>query len=202
MLFVFINVYWCPTRFPYQMMFVSYSSGVMVSLLASSVVDHGFENRSDQTKDYEIGIYCDKQKQKKRVNKTNNDIQHSTENKNNLVTGTTQQLGNFRSTSGIWRVRNERWATLWWRQTKYIRGHLWHKYNNNTWSTSASYYYNLWTIVLFVLFLWAIVLFVLYLWAIVLFVLYLWAIVLCFLLRVLLRYWYLQAFRTSEFNTQ
>jgi hypothetical protein len=58
MLFVFINVYWCPTRFPYQMMFVSYSSGVMVSVLASSVVDHGFENRSDQTKDYEIGIYC------------------------------------------------------------------------------------------------------------------------------------------------
>ena len=30
----------------------------MVSVLASSVVDHGFENRSDQTKDYEIGIYC------------------------------------------------------------------------------------------------------------------------------------------------
>jgi len=25
MLFVFINVYWCPTRFPYQMMFVSFN---------------------------------------------------------------------------------------------------------------------------------------------------------------------------------
>jgi len=25
MLFVFINVYWCPTRFQYQMMFVSFN---------------------------------------------------------------------------------------------------------------------------------------------------------------------------------
>jgi hypothetical protein len=32
--------------------------GVMVSLLASSVVDRVFELRSDQTKDYIIGIYC------------------------------------------------------------------------------------------------------------------------------------------------
>ena len=30
--------------------------GVMVSVLASSVVDHGFEPRSGQTKDYKIGI--------------------------------------------------------------------------------------------------------------------------------------------------
>ena len=30
----------------------------MVSVLASSVVDHGFEPRSGQTKDYKIGIYC------------------------------------------------------------------------------------------------------------------------------------------------
>jgi hypothetical protein len=28
----------------------------MVSVLASSVVDHGFESLSDQTKDYKIGI--------------------------------------------------------------------------------------------------------------------------------------------------
>ena len=27
-------------------------------MLASSVVDRGFELRSDQTKDYKIGIYC------------------------------------------------------------------------------------------------------------------------------------------------
>ena len=33
-------------------------SGVMVSLLASSVVDCGFEPRLGQTKDYKIGIYC------------------------------------------------------------------------------------------------------------------------------------------------
>ena len=30
--------------------------GVMVSVLASSVVDRGFEPRSGQTKDYKIGI--------------------------------------------------------------------------------------------------------------------------------------------------
>ena len=33
-------------------------SVVMVSLLTSSVVDRGFEPRSGQTKDYEIGICC------------------------------------------------------------------------------------------------------------------------------------------------
>jgi hypothetical protein len=32
--------------------------GVMVSVLASSAVDRWFEPRSDQTKDYDIGIYC------------------------------------------------------------------------------------------------------------------------------------------------
>ena len=32
--------------------------GVMVSVLASSAVDRGFETRSDQTKDYTIGMCC------------------------------------------------------------------------------------------------------------------------------------------------
>jgi hypothetical protein len=32
--------------------------GVMVSVLASSVVDNGFEPWSSQTKDYKIGICC------------------------------------------------------------------------------------------------------------------------------------------------
>ena len=32
--------------------------GVMVSVLASSAVDRGFEPRSGQTKDYEIGMCC------------------------------------------------------------------------------------------------------------------------------------------------
>ena len=32
--------------------------GVMVSVLAASVVDRGFEPRSGQTKDYRIGICC------------------------------------------------------------------------------------------------------------------------------------------------
>ena len=30
----------------------------MVSVLASSAVDRGFEPRSGQTKDYKIGIWC------------------------------------------------------------------------------------------------------------------------------------------------
>jgi hypothetical protein len=30
----------------------------MVSVLTSSAVDRGFELRSDQTKDYKIGIWC------------------------------------------------------------------------------------------------------------------------------------------------
>ena len=30
----------------------------MVSMLSSSVIDHGFKPRSDQTKDYKIGICC------------------------------------------------------------------------------------------------------------------------------------------------
>jgi len=32
--------------------------GVMVNMLASSVVDHGFEHPSGQSKDYKIGICC------------------------------------------------------------------------------------------------------------------------------------------------
>ena len=35
-----------------------YISGVMVSVFALSAVDRGFEARSGQTKDYEIGICC------------------------------------------------------------------------------------------------------------------------------------------------
>ena len=33
-------------------------SGVMVSMLASSAVDCGFESRSGQTKDYKISVVC------------------------------------------------------------------------------------------------------------------------------------------------
>ena len=32
--------------------------GIMVSVLASSAIDRGFEPRSGQTKDYEIGMCC------------------------------------------------------------------------------------------------------------------------------------------------
>jgi hypothetical protein len=32
--------------------------GVIVSVLVSSAIDRGFEPRSDQTKEYEIGICC------------------------------------------------------------------------------------------------------------------------------------------------
>ena len=38
--------------------YINCISGVMASVLASSVVDRGFEPRSDQTKDYKIGICC------------------------------------------------------------------------------------------------------------------------------------------------
>ena len=35
-----------------------YITGSVVSVLASSAVDRGFEPRSGQTKDYAIGIHC------------------------------------------------------------------------------------------------------------------------------------------------
>jgi hypothetical protein len=43
----------------------------MINVLASSVVDRGFEHRSDQTKDYKIGIccYCDKHSELRRKSK-------------------------------------------------------------------------------------------------------------------------------------
>jgi hypothetical protein len=37
---------------------MSHRSGVMVSVLAPSAVDRGFERRSGQTNDYKIGISC------------------------------------------------------------------------------------------------------------------------------------------------
>ena len=41
--------------FPY---FDNCIGGIMVRVLASSVVDREFEFRSCQTKDYKIGMYC------------------------------------------------------------------------------------------------------------------------------------------------
>jgi len=41
--------------FPY---FCNHICGIIVSVLASSAVDRGFEPRSGQPKDYEIGICC------------------------------------------------------------------------------------------------------------------------------------------------
>ena len=43
--------------------FLNHNSGVIVSMLASSVVDHGYETQSCQTKDYEISIWCFSYKQ-------------------------------------------------------------------------------------------------------------------------------------------
>ena len=34
------------------------NGGVMVKVLSQSAVDHGFEHRSAQTKDWKNGIYC------------------------------------------------------------------------------------------------------------------------------------------------
>ena len=37
---------------------IHHISGVMVSMLATSVIDRGFKSRSGQTIDYKIGICC------------------------------------------------------------------------------------------------------------------------------------------------
>jgi len=42
----------------YVIIYIFISTGVMVSMLTSSVVDCGFELRSGQTKDYKNGICC------------------------------------------------------------------------------------------------------------------------------------------------
>ena len=42
----------------YRKLQVNSISGVMVSMLISSVVDNGFKPRSSQINDYEIGICC------------------------------------------------------------------------------------------------------------------------------------------------
>ena len=44
--------------FPQCILFYNRIGGVMDSELASSAVNRGFEPRSSQTKDYEIGICC------------------------------------------------------------------------------------------------------------------------------------------------
>ena len=49
--------YIAPTKYLDEMYFIILH-GVMVNMLASRVVDHGFESQSGQTKDYEIGICC------------------------------------------------------------------------------------------------------------------------------------------------
>ena len=48
----------CHDTIQYFLFFLNRIGGVMVNVLASSAVDCGFEPRSGQTKDYEIGICC------------------------------------------------------------------------------------------------------------------------------------------------
>ena len=55
--------------------------GVMDSVLASSVVDRGFEARSGQTKDYKIGICCFSAKHGALTNKSKD---WSARNQNNV----------------------------------------------------------------------------------------------------------------------
>ena len=43
--------------------FTNHIGDLVGSVLASSAVDRGFESRSDQTKDYEIGVCCFSAKQ-------------------------------------------------------------------------------------------------------------------------------------------
>jgi predicted oxidoreductase len=45
-------------RILYMYLLVTHISGVLVSVLAPSAVDRGFEPRSRQTKDYKVGICC------------------------------------------------------------------------------------------------------------------------------------------------
>jgi hypothetical protein len=47
MLFVFTYAYWCPTRFPYHMMFMSFNVTQQVSL-----VEHGTPNTLRNTQDH------------------------------------------------------------------------------------------------------------------------------------------------------
>ena len=48
----------CNQLLPQFSLQVNSTGGIMGGVLASSVVDHGFEPRSGQTKDYKIGICC------------------------------------------------------------------------------------------------------------------------------------------------
>ena len=50
---VVVIIFVCPSP-----LFFSRIGGVMVSVLTPSTVDGGFESRSGQTNDYEIGISC------------------------------------------------------------------------------------------------------------------------------------------------
>jgi hypothetical protein len=59
----FYNIYqnfFFQLRFIGDLYIISFNriSGVMVSMLASSAVDRGFQSRLGQTKDYKIGICC------------------------------------------------------------------------------------------------------------------------------------------------
>ena len=56
-LFIFVLCLVC-TMFSMFSLSLNRTVGVMVSVLASSVVDRGFEPWSGQTKDYKIGICC------------------------------------------------------------------------------------------------------------------------------------------------
>jgi len=53
-----INVYYVLQSTPMCIMHYSRICGVIVNMLASSAVDHGFETRLGQTKDCKIGICC------------------------------------------------------------------------------------------------------------------------------------------------
>jgi hypothetical protein len=61
--------------------------GVIISMLASSAVDRGFEPRLGQTKDYEIGICCFSAKQPTLRRKSKD---WSAQNQNNV-----SELGNM-----------------------------------------------------------------------------------------------------------
>ena len=49
---------WCYIYPTVLLSWMTFICGVIISMLASRVVNHGFEPRIGQTKDYRIGIFC------------------------------------------------------------------------------------------------------------------------------------------------
>jgi hypothetical protein len=54
----FFQLYQCENKLYFDVMTISRNGGNMVTVLALSVIDRGFDHHSGQTKNYKIGICC------------------------------------------------------------------------------------------------------------------------------------------------